>query len=280
MAYARRSAQLNVSLVTQTQPPAMPPLAAHPFPAPLLPYLPTTPPSLEKPFLTLTYATSLDSRLSLSPGSPTALSGLASKSTTHHLRSFHAAILVGVGTANADDPGLNCRHEGVGLERQPRPVIVDPTFRWGVTAASRAIETARKGEGLAPFVIVKEEPEQGDERRGVLEAVGGKLVVLGGTDRRWSWQLLLETLKELGLDSVMVEGGGAVIHDLLAEENLRLIDSVIITIAPVYLGQGGVGAAPAACIGQDGQTVPAVRFKDVKWCILERDVIMAARPIA
>jgi len=159
-------------------------------------------------------------------------------------------------------------------------VIVDPGFRWGVTTTSRAIETARKGEGLAPFVIVKEEPVQGDERRGILEAIGGKLVVLGGTERRWSWQLLLETLKGLGLDSVMVEGGGAVIHDLLAEENLCLIDSVIVTIAPVYLGRGGVGVVPAACIGQDGQAVPAVRFKDVEWCILGRDVIMAARPIA
>jgi 2,5-diamino-6-(ribosylamino)-4(3H)-pyrimidinone 5'-phosphate reductase len=158
-------------------------------------------------------------------------------------------------------------------------VIVDPGFRWEVTGASRVIETARKGEGLAPFVFVKEEPAQGDERRRILEAVGGKLVILGGTNRRWSWRLLLETLKGLGLGSVMVEGGGAVIHDLLAEENLRLIDSVIVTIAPVYLGQGGVGVVPAACVGQDGQSAPAVRFKDVEWCVLERDVIMAARPI-
>ena len=66
------------------------------------------------PFVTLTFATSLDSALSLAPGTQTALSGPQSKAMTHFLRSEHDAIMVGVGTAVADNPSLNCRLDGVG----------------------------------------------------------------------------------------------------------------------------------------------------------------------
>jgi 2,5-diamino-6-(ribosylamino)-4(3H)-pyrimidinone 5'-phosphate reductase len=77
----------------------------------------------------------------------------------------------------------------------------------------------------------------------------------------------------------MVEGGGVVINDLLAPENLPLIGSVIITIAPIYLGQHGAGVEPGTSMGDDGRDLPAVEFKDVEWCILGRDVVMVARPI-
>src|SRR5947207_2217592 len=66
-----------------------------------------------KPHVTLTYAASLDSSISLSPGTQTHLSGHLSKAMTHYLRSRHSAILIGVGTAAVDDPGLNCRLDDV-----------------------------------------------------------------------------------------------------------------------------------------------------------------------
>ena len=97
-------------------------------------------------FTTLTFATSLDSQLALSPGAPTALSGPQSKGMTHYLRSRHDAILIGVGTAVADNPSLNCRLEGVGgyggrnLEGQPRPVVVDPTARWDFSEDSKIFQ--------------------------------------------------------------------------------------------------------------------------------------------
>ncbi|EHK99335.1 putative 5-amino-6-(5-phosphoribosylamino)uracil reductase [Glarea lozoyensis 74030] len=106
----------------------------------LEPHLPPKTPSTASPypFTTLTFATSLDSQLALSPGAPTALSGPESKAMTHYLRSRHDAILIGVGTAVADNPSLNCRIEGVGgyggegLEGQPRPIVLDPRARWEV----------------------------------------------------------------------------------------------------------------------------------------------------
>ena len=83
----------------------------------LQPYLQPENPVINEsgfPHVTLTYATSMDSSLTLAPGMQTILSGPESKAMTHYLRSKHDAIVIGVGTATADDPGLNCRLEGVG----------------------------------------------------------------------------------------------------------------------------------------------------------------------
>ncbi|CAZ79762.1 unnamed protein product [Tuber melanosporum] len=257
----------------------MAPVVPYPPPPDIDKYLPS-PQHTGKFFLTLTYATSLDSHLSI-PLTQFPLSGPETKSLTHHLRTFHDAILVGVGTAVVDDPGLNSRLPGTPLTRQPRPVILDPAFRWGVTRESRVVQTAKRGEGLAPYVFVRSEVEiDGDERRGILEEVGGKVVVIETLGkRRWSWDVLSEKMRAFGLNSVMVEGGGGVINDLLAEGNLPHVDSVIVTVAPTYLGQGGVNVSPSAVLSTaDGKRTSAVKFRDVEWRILGRDAVMFAQP--
>ena len=233
-------------------------------------YLPVTR-ARRFPFVTLTYATSLDSHLSLRPGVQTALSGPETKALTHHLRLHHDAILIGASTAVADDPGLNSRLPSATLEAQPQPVVLDPQFRWMLTADARAIATARSGRGKAPIVLVSEERyDRDDPRVKVLEEVGGRVETLPGL--RWAWAEILKTLGRLGLRSVMVEGGGTVINHLLMQENLKFVDSVVITVAPVYLGRGGVNVSPERAQEKEA----AVRFPNVRWCTLGSDVVMAS----
>ena len=143
------------------------------------------------------------------------------------------------------------------------------------------VQTVKRGEGLAPYVFVQSEVGiEGEEKKRILEEVGGKVVVIETSGKqRWSWHVLSEKMKALGLNSVMVEGGGGVINDLLAEGNLPFVDSVIVTIAPTYLGQGGVNVSPSAVLSAaDGKRTLAVKFKDVEWRVLGRDVVMLARP--
>ena len=75
----------------------------------------------------------------------------------------------------------------------------------------------------------------------------------------------------------MIEGGGMVINDLLQPENANLISSVVITVAPTYLGRGGVGVSPAPRHDQTGRPQPALRFQDVKWQPLGGDVVMCGK---
>ncbi|OAK96462.1 putative riboflavin biosynthesis protein Rib7 [Phaeosphaeriaceae sp. SRC1lsM3a] len=240
-----------------------------------------------KPHVTLTFATSLDSSLSLAPGLQTALSGPISKAMTHHLRAHHDAILIGVGTAIADNPSLNCRIAGVGgyggqgLDGQPRPVVVDPRGRWDFGVESKVVKLAGEGRGRGLWVVSRK-GVVGAERRSVVESVGGKVLEVGDGEEaegeKIGWREILDVLATEGIRSVMIEGGGGVINDLLSKENAGLVDSVIVTIAPVWLGKGGVQVCPDARV-EEGQKVPVSRLKDVKWVPLGEDVVLCGRPI-
>lgn len=247
-----------------------------------------------RPFVTLTFATSLDSSLALAPGTRTRLSGPESKAMTHHLRSHHDAICIGVGTAIADDPGLNCRIAGVGLERQPRPIIIDPRGRWDLTPRSKVLEVARAGLGLAPYVITARGAVVNPQLRTLLEEHGGKLIQVAvdanrsdarGDDserpepenHEMSWESILAALLREGLRSVMIEGGGRVINSLLAPACHELVDSVIVTIAPTWLGQGSVNVSPDRVRDNKGDPVPPARLSSVSWLPLGEDVVLCGR---
>ncbi|KAK4227842.1 dihydrofolate reductase-like domain-containing protein [Podospora fimiseda] len=193
---------------------------------------------------------------------------------THHLRTHHSAILIGVNTALADDPALNSRLENTPLSKQPRPIILDPRGRWDFTQESKVMQLASKGEGKAPFVILGEGTEVDEEKRKLLERVGGKFleVKLGAENGRFEWVGVLRVLKGEGLDSVMVEGGGEVINSLLVGEGNRYVDSVIVTIAPTWLGKGGVVVSPPR---EEGKK--QVRLKDVVWVPCGEDVVLCGR---
>ena len=232
-----------------------------------------------RPHVTLTFATSLDSNLSLAPGVQTVLSGPESKAMTHYLRSRHDAILIGVGTAEADNPSLNCRIEGVGgyggdgLTGQPRPVVIDPQGRWQFSADSKVMKLAREGKGKAPWIFTMAPIDEG--RRKVLESVGGEVIVAGAqpSTRRLSWGYILDELERRDIESVMIEGGGGVINELLSPRNVRFVDTVIVTIAPVWLGKGGVQVCPNERV-EGGAKLPVARLKDVKWVPLGDDVVL------
>ncbi|KAH9864315.1 hypothetical protein J1614_010249 [Plenodomus biglobosus] len=238
-----------------------------------------------KPSVTLTFATSLDSQLSLAPGVQTALSGPDSKAMTHYLRSKHDAILIGVGTAMADDPSLNCRIEGVGgyggegLQGQPRPVIIDPTCRWDFTD-SKVIRLAHEGKGKAPWILTQ--ADMGNAKRKMLESVGGKVLTVSSKfaplpTASLNWVDMLEVLARENIRSLMIEGGGKIINDLLSTKNFSLVDSVIVTIAPTWLGVGGVQVCPEGRV-EDGRRLPVGRLTDVKWVPLGEDVVLCGHP--
>jgi len=244
-------------------------------------YLPPTVwTAVDRPFVTLTFATSMDSALSVAPGVQTALSGPQSKAMTHYLRSKHDAILIGVGTAIADDPSLNCRLEGVGgygghgLDGQPRPIIIDPYARWRLGADTKILKLAKEGRGKTPWIVTRSPPSS--ESASALEEVGGRYVEIDmdmkSQSHQWDWSQVLQALRELGIQSIMIEGGGTVINSLLATENATNVDSVIVTIAPIWLGQGGVIVSPPRSQMHAG--LPVARLSRVQWQQLGDDVVL------
>ncbi|MCJ1332652.1 2,5-diamino-6-(ribosylamino)-4(3H)-pyrimidinone 5'-phosphate reductase [Thelotrema lepadinum] len=253
----------------------------------LAPYLPPrdTIPRGSLPHVTLTYATSMDSFLAFSPATPTPISGLMTKAMTHYLRSCHDAIMIGVGTVIADDPTLNCRlagsggFGGLGWQNHPKPYIIDPSSRWQLSEQSRVLKAVREGRGRAPDIIVGPGFTVDETRIETLKAHGGKYLGLPDFDDRYrlSWESIFRALAESGIRSVMVEGGATIINELLRPENVRLVSNAIVTVAPTYFGTGGVSVCPPRRIDSQGNPLPAVRFRDVRWQGLGEDVVMCGR---
>lgn len=226
----------------------------------LTPYLPRLIDA--RTFVTLTYAQSLDSRIAAKPGERTVISHLETKTMTHYLRSQHDAILVGLGTVLADDPSLNCRFKENGNTSTPRPIILDPFFKWSYKG-SKLESLVLKGESLEPWVIIAEGINE-VEKISYLEKQGGKVIRLQFANKRVLWDDVFVELKKQGITSVMVEGGARVIDQLLSRPDL--VDSLIITIGPTFLGAEGVEVSPPA----------TVKLQNVDWWKGTQDTVLAA----
>jgi 2,5-diamino-6-(ribosylamino)-4(3H)-pyrimidinone 5'-phosphate reductase len=259
---------------------------AQEYRARLEPYLPPKTPNVSagRSHLTLTWAQAIDGQISL-PGVHVAISGEQSLSMTHFLRSRHQALLVGVGTAEVDNPSLNCRYEvaeGTGeyIEQahQPRPILLDPSGRWSCQADCKVLRLARTGVGKPPLwaVLGGNIAKIDQERLAAFYALGGEIMLLSPGTEAFDWDdFLTRLLADYSIMSVMVEGGGRVIRDLLERRNHRHIDTVVTTIGAMWLGQGAVSACPAK--SREESHLDIGRLQDVTWLQMDHDVVLAGR---
>lgn len=174
--------------------------------------------SLDRPFVTLSYAQSLDGSIALRNDEPLALSGQESLRLTHQLRSIHDGILVGIGTVLSDDPQLTVRH-WTGLN--PQPIVLDSQLR--IPAKARLCCLPDKRCWVLTTV---------DDEGAVIE--GLEITSLeGSADGRVCLQRALKLLLSRGIKSLMVEGGANIISAFLTA---KLADAVLLTITPQFVG--------------------------------------------
>ncbi|MFP4430913.1 MAG: RibD family protein [Spirochaetaceae bacterium] len=171
------------------------------------------------PFVTLSYAQSLDGSIASGPGQRTRISGEESLILTHRLRAAHHAILVGIGTVVADDPLLTVRKAS---GESPIRIVLDSDLR--IPVGSRLIASVDE----AP-VWVLAGSQADDRRRGALEARGARVMQIESS----SWSTILSTLANAGVATLMVEGGGRVISSLL---RARAFDAAVLTLGMRFLG--------------------------------------------
>ena len=177
-----------------------------------------------RPFVTLTYAQSLDGSIAGADSLPLHLSGSESSEMTHLLRSSNDAILVGIGTVIADDPRLTVR---LADGKDPQPIVLDSRLRFPLNAS--LLESYR----TMPWLATREDASM--ERQVELEAVGARVLRLPAreSDGLVDLRALMATLYEDGVRSLMVEGGARVITELL---EARFVDHIVVTVAPTLVG--------------------------------------------
>jgi riboflavin-specific deaminase-like protein len=208
------------------------------------------------PFVTLSYAQSLDGCISGRPGESLALSGRESLKLTHKLRATHDAILVGIGTVLSDNPRLNVRLVN---GTSPRPIIVDSSLR--IPMDSKLL----KQDARSPWIVTKLQPDT--SRVEALKAVGAVVLpVPSDSAGRIDLNAMLLRLGELGVNSLMVEGGSRIITSFLFG---RLADFIVLTVAPVLVG----GLRAVSDLGwSDSQSV--LRLGNLKHRRLGEDLIL------
>ena len=176
-----------------------------------------------RPYVVLKYAQTVDGRIATRGGDAKWISGEPERRISHALRAACDAVLVGVGTATVDDPQLTVR-----MVPGPSPlrVILDSTLR--LSPAARVLD---EQAGTVVMTTVR----SCEERRAALRARAVGVHVVDPGPRGVDLPRALETLRTLGVRSLLVEGGARVITSFLAE---KLVDRLVVGIAPTIIGSG------------------------------------------
>jgi diaminohydroxyphosphoribosylaminopyrimidine deaminase/5-amino-6-(5-phosphoribosylamino)uracil reductase len=185
-----------------------------------------------RPHVSLKLAVSADGKVALAGRKPAPITGEAARARVHLMRAMNDAILIGIGTALADDPQLTCRLPGM-ASRSPVRVVLDADLRLPV--ASALVRSARE----TPLWVIAGETAP-TEVEAVLAARGVEVFRLPATGRRID--SALRVLARRGITRLMVEGGPTVAAALVAAD---LVDEAVLLRGPSPIGADGIDALEA-----------------------------------
>ncbi len=218
--------------------------------------------SLGKPWVVAKWAMTLDGKIATPNGDSRWISSPASRQLVHQLRGRMDAILVGRGTAAADDPQLTARPPG---PRTALRIVLDT--RAALSLRSRLVRTARE----VPLLVAVG-PEAATADCADLRAAGCELLVCDGSTPQARLETLFGELGRRRMTNVLVEGGGRLLGSLF---DARLIDEVHVFIAPKLAG-GGEAPGPIAGRGVDAISA-ALPLEDIAVRQIDGDIYLHGR---
>jgi diaminohydroxyphosphoribosylaminopyrimidine deaminase/5-amino-6-(5-phosphoribosylamino)uracil reductase len=195
----------------------------------------------KRPHVTLKLAVSADGMIGRQGEGQVRITGPEAREAVHHLRARTDAILVGIGTAIADDPKLTCRLEGL-ENHSPIRIVLDR--RLDLPLSSKLAMTARDVPVIAVADLAAASVEGLDPRREALEAAGVEILDCDPT----RLDDLLTALASRGVSSLVVEGGAKTARSFF---DAGLVDRILLFRGPGTLGADGI-ASPF-----DPQSIPA-----------------------
>jgi len=167
---------------------------------------------------------SLDGRIATASGHSKYINCPAGIEHLHRLRSLVDVVVIGVGTAIADDPQLTVRQVA---GPQPIRAVIDPSARLGSDARMFADDGSRR-------LLITVEGTRCKPPAGV------EIVALPGQDGQIAPSAIVAALARAGMRRILIEGGADTLSRFLTA---RCLDRMHVTVAPVILGVGGPGLA-------------------------------------
>ncbi len=211
-----------------------------------------------RPFVTLKLASSFDGRIATETGHSQWITGPNARRAVHAMRARHDAVMVGAGTARADDPSLTVRD--LGVERQPVRVVVSRHLDLPLMG-----HLARTASKIPVWLCHGPHPDP--DRARAWEGLGARLIPCALDDHHVEAVDLLHQLGQAGLTRVFCEGGSALAASLLESD---LVDELVGFTAGLTIGAEGLSAIGA--LGLDTlETAP--RFDLIETQVVGGDIL-------
>jgi len=220
-----------------------------------------------RPWVLFKSAMTLDGKVATRTGDSQWISGESSRALAHRWRASVDAVVVGIGTALADDPQLTARPEGelAELSTQPRRVVFDTLARLPVN--SQLVQAA---DEIPLTVVVSRAAARSDTD--ALEAAGAQVLVATGENEPARVRSALEQLGTMGVASVLLEGGP---HLAGAFLDAGEIDELRLFLAPLLLG-GSAARDPLEGMGVE-RISEAMRALSFDCARVGDDLLISAR---
>ncbi|MFP3980567.1 MAG: bifunctional diaminohydroxyphosphoribosylaminopyrimidine deaminase/5-amino-6-(5-phosphoribosylamino)uracil reductase RibD [Desulfobacterales bacterium] len=213
-----------------------------------------------RPFVMLKCAATLDGKIATSSGDSRWVTGQAARKHVHQLRHWLDAILVGIHTVRADDPSLTARLEDK-TGRDPIRIILDT--RLSIPDDARLLQQDSCAE-----TIIAAGGQADPEKAARLRQMGARVLHLPAGDNGVDLSALMENLGDMGITSVLVEGGSRVSGAFLSA---RLVDKICFFYAPKILGGEGI----PICSGPGPRTMAeAMAVSDVRISHFDGDILV------
>jgi diaminohydroxyphosphoribosylaminopyrimidine deaminase / 5-amino-6-(5-phosphoribosylamino)uracil reductase len=174
----------------------------------------------DRPFVVAQLGQSLDGRIATPTGESQWINCDGALDHVHRLRAAVDAVVVGVGTVIADNPRLNVRRVA---GRNPVRVVIDPNGRAPPGSHCLARDGSRR------IIVTAQKGSSADDI---------EWVVLPREDGRLNPASIVFALWDLGLKSILIEGGANTVSSFL---DARAVDRLHVLVAPVILGSGKPG---------------------------------------
>ncbi|WP_372677304.1 bifunctional diaminohydroxyphosphoribosylaminopyrimidine deaminase/5-amino-6-(5-phosphoribosylamino)uracil reductase RibD [Desulfosarcina sp.] len=178
-----------------------------------------------RPFVIVKCAATLDGRIATRTGDSRWVTGSAARQFVHRLRHAVDGIMVGVQTVKKDDPSLTTRLDGA-TGSDPTRIILDTHL--SIPMKSKLLHQTSP----APTWVVCGKHAPAD-RRAALESTGARVITAPVKDSRIDLPPLMQRLGEMGITSLLIEGGGMVIGSAFAA---GIVDKICFFYAPKILG--------------------------------------------
>lgn len=201
------------------------------------------------PFVVMKWAMSLDGKIATASGDSRWISGEKSRENVHNLRNELSAIMIGVETVIKDDPMLACRTEN---GKNPIRIIVDSKLR--IPMDSKIVNSSSE---IRTIVATTEEACRHKEE--ILKSKDIVVIRIEKNNERVDLKELMKILGELGIDSILLEGGGTLNFSALKQ---GIVDKIQVYIAPKIIG------------GKEAKTpVEGDGFELIKQCVKIENLI-------